>query len=175
MKILYKISIILYYFLISRLPHSRFYRGFNKIRLFYISRVLKIMPYDFNSTFEHNIYISSGKDKVKIGHHCEINENVFIQGGTIGNYVMIGPNSVILNSTHNHQKTDLPMILQGARLNLNPTIEDDVWIGRNVIILPGIRIGKGSIIGAGAVVTKDVPPYSVMGGVPAKVIKNRKG
>nr|WP_143033346.1 DapH/DapD/GlmU-related protein [Prevotellamassilia timonensis] len=52
-------------------------------------------------------------------------------------------------------------------------IEDDCWIGFNVIILPGVTIGKGSIIGAGAVVTKSIPPYSVAGGVPAKVIKSR--
>ena len=52
--------------------------------------------------------------------------------------------------------------------------EDDVWLGRNAIVMPGIKIGRGSIIGAGSVVTKDVEPFSVMGGVPATLIKKRK-
>ncbi len=51
--------------------------------------------------------------------------------------------------------------------------EDNVWIGANAVVVPGVRIGTGSIIGAGAVVTKDVEPYSIMGGVPAKLIRKR--
>ena len=54
------------------------------------------------------------------------------------------------------------------------TVEDDVWIGSNCVILPGVTIGCGSVIGAGAVVTKDIPPYSIAVGVPAKVLKQRK-
>jgi len=57
---------------------------------------------------------------------------------------------------------------------LQVIIEDDVWLGRNAIVMPGIKIGRGSIIGAGSVVTKDVEPFSVMGGVPATLIKKRK-
>ena len=66
------------------------------------------------------------------------------------------------------------MRLQGFS-NVKPVvIGDDVWLGRRAIILPGVCIGNGSIIGAGAVVTKDIPPFSVAVGVPAKVIKDRK-
>ena len=67
------------------------------------------------------------------------------------------------------------MIEQGMINNSNPIIEDDVWIGRNVIILHGLIVGKGSIIAAGSVVTKNIPPYSIVGGIPAKFIKSRKG
>jgi maltose O-acetyltransferase len=67
------------------------------------------------------------------------------------------------------------MILQGELKNFLPNIEDDVWIGRNAVILPGVTIGRGSIVGAGAIVNKDVIPYSIVGGVPARLIKMRTG
>ena len=130
------------------------------------------MPYDHNSIFENDIYISDCRN-IKIGKNCHINENVFIQGASIGNYVMIAPHVAILNSKHNHNRIDIPMVLQGEQKYVNPVIEDDVWIGRNAIIMPGIKIEKGSIIGAGAVVVKDVPSFSIVGGVPAQVIKKR--
>ncbi len=79
---------------------------------------------------------------------------------------------MIITNTHNFENCDIPMRTQGLK-NISVTIEDDVWIGSRVIILPGIKIGKGSIIGAGAVVTKDVPEYSIVGGVPAKLIRSR--
>jgi maltose O-acetyltransferase len=66
------------------------------------------------------------------------------------------------------------MIDQGFKDKEPVIIEDDVWIGARVIILPGVKIGKGSIVGAGAVVTKDVEPYSIVAGVPAKLIRKRK-
>lgn len=166
------IKYFIYYIFISKLPHSRYSGLFNKIRKWYVCRILKIMKPHKQNKFQNRIYIGNGKN-VKIGFHCQINENVFIQGGDIGNNVMIAPNTAILNSTHNFERTDIPMIEQGAERYNNPVIEDDVWLGRNVIVMPGVRIGKGSIIAAGAVVTKDVEPYSVMGGVPAKKIKTR--
>jgi maltose O-acetyltransferase len=168
-----KLLLVVYYLFIAKLPNSAYLEMSNKIRVFYLSKVLIIMKYDKESIFENDIYISDIKN-LSIGRHCHINQNVFIQGATIGNYVMIAPNVAILNSTHNYDRTDIPMILQGERKKLNPIIEDDVWIGRNAIIMPGIRIQKGSIVGAGAVVVKDVPSYSVVGGVPARILRMRK-
>jgi len=168
-----KIKLFVYYVLIAKLPNSRFGSFFNKIRIWYISNILKIMNKDKRNKFQNNIYISNGKN-IKIGKECQVNENVFIQGATIGNYVMIAPNVSILNSTHNFDRTDVPMIHQGSVKYNNPIIEDDVWLGRDVVILPGIIIGKGSIVAAGAVVTKNVKPFSIVGGVPAKLIKMRK-
>ena len=131
------------------------------------------MRYNSKSFIENRIFISDAKN-LSIGIECQINENIFIQGAKIGDHVMIAPNAAILTSTHNFNRTDIPMIHQGAEKNLIPEIGDDVWIGRNVIVLPGVKIGKGSIVAAGAVVTKDVEEYSIMGGVPAKLIRKRE-
>ena len=91
----------------------------------------------------------------------------------IGSNVMMGPECVILTRNHCHSRTDIPMIQQGYEEYKPVSISDDVWIGRRVIILPGVTIGKGSILSAGAVVTKDVAPYTIVGGVPAQIIKPR--
>jgi acetyltransferase-like isoleucine patch superfamily enzyme len=130
------------------------------------------MKKDKKNFFENNIYISDSS-QIQIGAHCHINENVFIQGATIGDYVMIAPGVSILNSTHGFSRLDIPMVLQGRIEHLNPILEDDVWVGRNAIILPGVIIKKGSVVGAGAVVTKNIEEYSIVGGVPAKLIKMR--
>jgi maltose O-acetyltransferase len=86
---------------------------------------------------------------------------------------MFGPEVLIIAQNHRYSSIETPMRLQG---NLPPypvTIEDDVWIGARVIVLPGVAIHKGAIIGAGAVVTKDVPPYAICVGNPARVVKYR--
>ena len=94
---------------------------------------------------------------------------------TIGSNVMMGPECCILTRNHQHDRCDIPMIDQGYEDYRPVVIGDDVWIGRRVIILPGVTVGGGgSIIAAGAVVSKDVKPYSIVGGVPAKQIGNRK-
>lgn len=92
---------------------------------------------------------------------------------TIGRDVMMGPDCVVLTRNHRHDRVDVPMIEQGYEDYRPVTIEDDVWIGRRVTILPGVNVGARSILSAGAVVTKDVEPYSVVGGVPARLIKKR--
>ena len=168
-----KIKLIFYYFLISKLPHSRLSGISNRIRCWYMESVLNILEKNKNNFFEPNVYIGSGKN-VKIGQHSHINENVFIQGAKIGSYVMIAPDVSILTQGHEFKSIDIPMINQGETKELIPIIEDNVWIGRNAIIMPGIKIGRGSIVGAGAVVTKDVHPFSIVGGVPAKFIKKRE-
>lgn len=109
------------------------------------------------------------------GKNIQVGENVFInsncefqdQGGIrIGNNVLIGPNCVF--ATLNHLEDP------AKRSGMTPApivIEDDVWFGANVCVMPGITIGHGAIVGAGAVVTKDVPPMTIVGGVPAKVLR----
>lgn len=107
---------------------------------------------------------------VGINHHVELGGQYEL---SIGNYVMIGPYSQILTANHKFDNLQIPMKLQG--IDGGPiVIEDDVWIGAFVVILPNVRIGKGSIIGAHSVVTHDVESYSIMGGVPAKLIKYRQ-
>ena len=112
---------------------------------------------------------------IEIGDNSGIGVNCEVRGPLeIGKDVMMGPEVRIMTSSHNTSQTDIPMCQQGHLPKRKVTICDDVWIGTRVIILPGVTIGKGAIIGAGAVVTKDVPEYAVVAGVPAKVIKYRK-
>jgi acetyltransferase-like isoleucine patch superfamily enzyme len=165
---------IFYYIVIYNLPNGRFFRPINNIRRFYICKILKIGKFHKNTRIQEKVYFSSA-GKVTFGENCQINDRVFIQGAVIGNNVMIAPNVAILSNVKDTSRIDIPMNLQGwIRKDFLVNIENDVWIGRNVIVMPGVTIKKGSIIGAGSVVTKDVEEYSVVGGVPAKVIKKRK-
>jgi maltose O-acetyltransferase len=114
---------------------------------------------------------------IEIGEHSGIGNHAQVQGTgglTIGENVMMGPEVIIITGSHRYDDATRPMILQGGYL-APVIIEDDVWIGARVIILANVRIGRSSIIGAGAVVAKDVPPFSVVVGNPAKVIRMRDG
>jgi maltose O-acetyltransferase len=92
----------------------------------------------------------------------------------VGKDVMMGPYVIIIGENHQSDSCDIPMRLQGMKDFPPVQIEDDVWIGARVTILPGIKIGKGAIIGAGAVITKNVPPYAIFAGNPARMIRSRK-
>ena len=124
-----------------------------------------------NVNIEKNAVFSS---KVSLGDNSGIGICASINGtATIGNNVMMGPNVSIFTINHRFERIDILMNQQGMSEQRPVIIHDDVWIGANVIILPGVTVGKGSIIGAGAVVTKNVPEYAVVGGNPAKIIKYR--
>ncbi|MCW7551384.1 acyltransferase [Endozoicomonas gorgoniicola] len=111
---------------------------------------------------------------LKIGDNSGVGINYEIQSNVeIGKNVMMGPEVVIYTENHNTARTDTPMMDQGMMKVRRVIIEDDVWIGRRVIILPGVKVGKGSILGAGSVVAKNVPEFSVVVGNPGKVIKSR--
>ena len=124
-----------------------------------------------------NINIQRGAEfsrKLSIGDNSGVGINCQLQGAvTIGNNVMMGPEVYIYTRNHKHNRTDITMIQQGYEEERPVTIEDDVWIGSRVTILPGVTVGRGAVIGASAVVTKDVPAYAVVGGNPAKVLKMR--
>ena len=110
---------------------------------------------------------SIGKD-VFIGEDLIISDNIHDKNVFIGNRVSIGPRVTLVTSS----APNLSMIRPYVKVvNGKIRIEDDAWIGAGAIILPNVTIGRGAVVGAGAVVTKDVPPYTVVVGVPAREIK----
>lgn len=114
-----------------------------------------------------------GSDLI-IGNNSGIGINAQISRGvSIGDNVMIAPEVVVLTTTHEYKKINIPMIEQGNRELKKVFIKNDVWIGQRAIILPGVVVEEGTIIGASSVVTKSFPPYSVIAGNPARLIKSR--
>jgi acetyltransferase-like isoleucine patch superfamily enzyme len=107
-------------------------------------------------------------DFTRIGLH-----NTIIGPVTIGNHVNLAKGVTITALNHNFEDITLRIDQQGVSTN-TVTISDDVWIGTNSVVLPGVTIGTHSVVAAGAVVTKDVPPYTIVAGGPAKVIKTIK-
>jgi chloramphenicol O-acetyltransferase type B len=94
----------------------------------------------------------------------------------IGNKVMFGPEVMIIGGRHNTEVVGQFMVDVDVKRpddDLGVVIEDDVWIGSRAIVLRGVRIGRGAIVGAGSIVTKDVPPYAIAVGSPAKAVKFR--
>lgn len=112
---------------------------------------------------------------VVIGNYVLLNDGVKIGGQSgvrIGNYVMLGYNVNLVSVNHTYTNPTVPIMKQGIT-GKPVVIEDDVWVGANAVILPGVTLHRGAIVGANAVVTKDVPAYAIVGGVPAKLIKYR--
>ena len=112
--------------------------------------------------------------KLYLGDNSGIGDGCHIQGNVvIGCNVMMTPEVAIIATNHKHDRVDIPMNKQGEE-DKPIEIGDDCWLGFRSIICAGVKIGKGSIVAAGAVVTKDVPDYSIAAGVPARVIRSRK-
>lgn len=124
-----------------------------------------------NVNIEHGAVISS---RLSIGDNSGVGVDCLCGGAlTIGNDVMMGPQCVIYSQNHRFDDISIPMRAQGHQEVKPVYIGDDVWIGGRVIILPGVHIGSHSIIGAGSVVTKDVPEWAIVAGNPATVKKYR--
>ena len=121
---------------------------------------------------------ASHQSLIKIGSNITFNSNVMINARgkgmiEIGDNVLIGPNVVLRSNNHKFDDIDIPIARQGM-IEGDIIIKKGVWIGSNCVILPNCTIGEGAIIAAGAVVTKDVEPFSIVGGIPARVIGTRK-
>lgn len=166
-----KLCLLLYQYLFQFFPRS--YRPGGKLA--------KKLRYSCAKGFMNSV----GKD-VNIDRCAEVNANVSIgnrsgigahslimAGVTIGNDVMMGPHCTIYTNNHKHEWNGIPFIEQGYTPRMPVRIGNNVWIGGGVTILPGITIGDNVVIGAGAVVTKDVPNDCIVGGNPARVLKQK--
>lgn len=123
---------------------------------------------------ERGAFFASGT-RLRIGDNSGLGINCHIPGDlVVGKNVMMGPNCYIFGANHSFARIDIPIIEQGFEKPKMTVIEDDVWIGRNVSFTPGRHVSRGTIIGAGCVLTKDFPEYSIVGGNPSKLIKSRK-
>ena len=130
------------------------------------------------------VYVEDFKPNVKVKSNLTIGKNTYIgefnnirAGGgsiTIGDHCSISQFVSLIASNHGTNKNDLIKNQNWVNTKNNIVIEDDVWIGANSVILPGVKISKGSIIGAGSVVTKSTQPYSINIGAPSKLINYRK-
>ena len=137
------------------------------IRHFYLKKVCGI-KIGIESSIHMGTFITGSN--IEIGSNTVINRHTYLDGRVslkIGNNVNVSHQTLIQTLTHDPQSRDFTCICQPV------IIEDYVWIGTRSIILPGVTIGEGAVIGAGSVVTKNIPPYSIAVGNPAKVIKMR--
>jgi maltose O-acetyltransferase len=143
-----------------------------KIRRFFLKK--RIKEFGSASSISTGCKILS-LGGLKLGSGVMIARDVTLdcRGGIeIGDDSMIGFESIILTSTHKSDRLDVPIRKQGmfaAPVNIGK----NVWIGARVIVLPGVKIGDGAIVGANAVVTRDVMPNTIIGGIPAKLIRER--
>ena len=169
-----KILLVLYYAVFSRLPMEEFPGGkfFNRLRAMAARRILP--HFGQRTRLSSGCYFGDGH-RLRIGSDCTIAQNVRLNGTiTIGNDCLIAPDVVMMSTTHNHTRTDIPIARQGSGEEQPIVIEDGVWVGTRVVILPGVTIGHDSIVATGAVVSRSCEPFSIIGGVPAKFVKSRK-
>jgi len=158
------------------MPLMQFYRSMgNSIRNTIIGLLYPKITHGHNFHMKLSCFVSSRVQYILCGHHIGIGpRNIFMSNIEFGNYVLTGPEVKFLNKLeHKIDLVGIDVFHTGWGELSKIIIETDVWIGCGSIILGPCRIGRGSIIAAGSVVTKDVPKYSIVGGNPAKIIRER--
>jgi len=153
---------------------GKLYRFFDKIKLQWIKNYNMNLIASYKSKPKINSLNVRLSKKTHLGKNCNFNGLVVEGGGkvVIGNNFHSGKDIIIMTRNHNYDKGKfIPYDL--THIYEDVIIEDNVWIGSRVIILPGVRIGEGAIIQAGSVVTSEIPKYAMAGGHPAKVFKYR--
>jgi acetyltransferase-like isoleucine patch superfamily enzyme len=130
-----------------------------------------------NVSINDAVLINANRGQVTVGNRSWLGPFCLVYGNggvTIGSNVLVAGHTSINTVSHSADRCDIP--INDQRVVVDPVIiEDDVWIGLNAVVLQGVTIGRGSIVGAGAVVNRSIPPWSVAVGVPARVIGRRKG
>ncbi len=165
-----KIYWIMYCLFAKNLPISRRSKLFKVSRSFFANKILKKTGENINiekgAIFNPNVEIGNNSG---IGIDCQLNGKVII-----GNNVLMGPECIFYTKNHKFKDPNINIIDQGYTEEKEIIIEDDCWIGSRVIVLPGVKISKGMVVGAGSILTKTFPEYSVVAGNPAKIIGKRE-
>ena len=167
-----KIYRFLYTHIAKNLPLSNAKHNFwsKELRYYFAKRFVTSIGTNVNiekgATFPYSIKIGNNSG---LGVRCEINGEV-----EIGENVMMGPDVIIYTQNHAFRNKDVLIREQGYYPSQKVIIGDDVWIGRKVIIMPGVHIGNGAVVGAGAVVSKDIPDYAIAVGNPIIIKGYRK-
>jgi acetyltransferase-like isoleucine patch superfamily enzyme len=146
---------------------------FKSLRMFLLVSIkYRFLEVGTRNYFGRDIVIKPSA--ISLGSHNFIGTGCWLSSKLrIGNYVMLAARVSIVGGDHRYNVPGVPAIESGRDTNREVIIQDDVWVGHGATILHGVTIGEGSIVAAGSVVTKNVPPYSIVGGVPAKFIKKR--
>jgi maltose O-acetyltransferase len=167
------LALVLYYGIAYRLPDSSFPGGmvFRRARSWLCQRLFAEAGEGIK--IESHVYVADGRYLV-IGAGSSIGSGSRVYGATIGEKVMVAPYVLFLKENHRYDNLDAPIGGQGITTLAPPIVEDWAWIGERAIILPGRRVGRGAIVGAGSVVTRDVAPFSIVGGNPARLIGRRE-
>ncbi len=134
-------------------------------------------PSDLVFTIGRKGFVAGGSyitDSVTLGDNCSVNPYVTLRGKlTAGDGVRIGAYTCMVGFNHGFDRIDIP-IYEQPHVSKGIILGDDVWVGAHVTVLDGVRVGSHTILAAGAIVTKDVPDYAIVGGNPARVLRMRK-
>jgi len=172
-SIVKKAAIVLYYALAAKLPQPPFVFGYfgNGLRRKLCERIF--LRCGKKIVVRKNVFFGSGC-AIEIGDHSELGLNAYLNRDVkIGDDVLMGQNVTILTTNHEFEDPNVPIHSQGTRERRPVRVGNDVWIGANSVILPGVNIGDGAVIGVGSVVTRDIPSLAVVVGNPARVIRHR--
>lgn len=165
--------LFIYYAIASKLPMQPIlgYKFYYKFRYHFVKKILNSCGSDV--IVKDRCYFGNGS-RLCVGNRTQLGKNSRLEGQIkLGDDVVMGPDVIMMATSHEFKSIYIPINKQGSAVEKRIVIGNDVWIGTRVIVLPGVEIGNHSIIGAGSVVTKSFPKNSVIGGVPAKLIKIR--
>ncbi|MDY7108279.1 MAG: DapH/DapD/GlmU-related protein [Planctomycetota bacterium] len=159
----------------------RLLRRLRSVEWLYVARIRARMMYKrrrYGLRRVHRTFLMNGHSVVSrdlIAHEYSfINEQCYIGPGVeLGPYVMLGPRVAVAGADHVMDKAGTPIIFAGRPPYQRTVLEADSWVGFGAILMAGVRIGRGAVVAAGAVITRDVPPYEIHGGVPGRKIGER--
>jgi acetyltransferase-like isoleucine patch superfamily enzyme len=158
--------------LLARLRrHEALYRSYREVRMRWVR--LRYGLRNVHPTFYLCTPCEVSPDLVAGAYSFVNRECIIYPGVELGNYVLLGPRVAIIGQDHAIDVPGVPICFSGRPTLRRTRVEHDVWIGQGAIITTGVRIGRGAVVAAGSVVTRDVAPYEVVGGVPARRIRER--